>query len=311
MNDIYDIIIIGGGPAGISAGIYSSRAGYNTLLFENIGFGGQMMLTDIIDNYPGFPEGITGFELQEKMVKHMKKFGIKTSTSTVTKIENIDNIFIIHTDQEKYKSYSVIIATGAKHRILNIPGEKKFAAKGVSYCGTCDGPFFKDKDLIVIGGGDTALSEAIFLSKFAKSVTIIHRRDRFRAVQSLVEQANKNNKISFLFNHIATEIKGSEKVESILIKDLIKNDIYEKKIDGIFIFIGLDPNTNFIDKSLLDENNYIITDCNMQTKKNGIFAAGDVRSGTFRQIICATSNGATASEYAGKYVDELKGIAYK
>ena len=311
MKDIYDLIIIGGGPAGLAASIYSNRAGYDTLVIEKVGFGGQMVLTDLIDNYPGFPDGINGFELHNKMVKQAEKFGMKSKIEPVTGIEKKDNIFIIKTGNGEYKSLTVIIASGAKHRRLNIPGESKFSSRGVSYCATCDGPFFKEKDIMVIGGGDTALTEAMFLSKFARSVKIVHRRDRFRAVKSLVDQANSNKKISFIFNSIATEIKGDNLVKSIGLKNIKTNEEKELNIDGIFIFVGLDPNTDFVNKSILDEGNYITTDICMLTKIEGLFAAGDVRSQAFRQIVCAVASGATASEYAGKYIDKLKGNEYK
>ena len=311
MLEVYDIIIIGGGPAGLAASIYANRAGYNTLVIEKIGFGGQMVLTDFIDNYPGFPEGIHGFELQDKMVKQAEKFGMKSKFTTVKKVEKIDNEFIVTTEEETYKSLTVIIASGANHRELGIPGEKKFASRGVSYCATCDGPFFRDKDIFVIGGGDTALTEAIFLAKFGKSVTVIHRKDRFRAVKALVDQAENHEKINFLLNTIVTEIKGDQTVKSIVTKNIITNKIEELNADGIFIFIGLDPNTQFLDKSIIDEGSYILTDFCMKTSVKGLYAAGDVRSGVFRQIVCAVASGATSAEYAGKYIDKLKGNAYK
>jgi thioredoxin reductase (NADPH) len=310
MNDIYDIIIIGGGPAGLAASIYSSRSGYDTLVLEKVGFGGQVILTDFIDNYPGFPDGISGFVLHDKMVKQAEKFGMKSKMEPVTKIEKKDDFFVITTSENSYKSLAVIIASGAKYRRLNIPGEGKFASKGVSYCATCDGPFFKEKDIYVIGGGDTALTEAMYLTKFAKSVKIVHRRDRFRAIKSLVDQASKNQKITFIFNSILTQIKGDNFVKSVIIKDTKTEELKEEKADGVFVFIGLDPNTDFVDKSILDEENHIITDICMLTKIKGLFAAGDVRSQAFRQIVCAVASGATASEYAGKYIDQLKGNEY-
>lgn len=310
MKDLYDIIIIGGGPAGLAASIYASRSGYDTLVLEKVGFGGQVILTDFIDNYPGFPDGVSGFELHDKMVKQAEKFGMKSKMEAVTKIEKKDDFFIITTPENSYKSLAIIIASGAKYRRLNIPGEGKFASKGVSYCATCDGPFFKEKDIYVIGGGDTALTEAMYLTKFAKSVKIVHRRDRFRAIKSLVDQASKNQKINFIFNSVLTEIKGDNFVKSVIIKDTKTEEQKEEKADGVFVFIGLDPNTDFVDKSILDEENHIITDICMLTKIKGLFAAGDVRSQAFRQIVCAVASGATASEYAGKFIDQLKGTEY-
>lgn len=310
MKDIYDLIIIGGGPAGLAASIYASRSGYDTLVLEKVGFGGQVVLTDFIDNYPGFPDGVSGFELHDKMVKQAEKFGMKSKMEAVSKIEKKEDFFIITTTENSYKSLTVIITSGAKYRKLNIPGEGKFSSKGVSYCATCDGPFFKEKDILVVGGGDTALTEAMYLTKFAKSVKIIHRRDRFRAIKSLVNQAGKNQKISFIFNSVLTEIKGDNFVKSVIIKDTKTEESKEVMTEGVFVFIGLDPNTDFVDKSILDEENHIITDICMATKIKGLFAAGDVRSQAFRQIVCAVASGATASEYAGKYIDQLKGTEY-
>ncbi len=310
MNDIYDLIIIGGGPAGLAASIYSNRAGYDVLVIEKVGFGGQMVLTDLIDNYPGFPDGVNGFELQDKMVKQAEKFNMQSKFEAVKNIEKKENYFIVTTDNNSYKSLSVIIASGAKSRKLSIPGEGKFTSRGVSYCATCDGAFFKEKDIIVIGGGDTALTEAMYLSKFGKTVKIVHRRDRFRAVKSLVDLAEKNEKINFIFDSIPTEIKGDNFVKSIVLKNNKTGEQSEINVDGVFIFVGLDPNTDFVDKSILDESNYIITDICMATKIEGLFAAGDVRSQAFRQIVCAVANGAAASEYAGKYIDQIKGNEY-
>lgn len=307
----FDQIIIGAGPAGLSAGIYAARAGYKTMILEKMSPGGQMMLTDVIDNYPGYPEGITGFELQDKMTKQLYKFEGKINTETVKSIERKENIFKIVTDENIYTSYSVIIATGARHRRLNIPGESEFASKGVSYCGTCDGPFFRNKNVAVIGGGDTALTEALFLSKFAGSVKVIHRRDRFRAVQSLVNDAENNEKISFIFDTTVDEINGADKVTGIRLNNKKTGEITNIDIDGVFIFVGLDPNTEIFDKSLFDESKYIKTDERMSTVMGGLFAAGDVRSGTFRQIVCACSDGAKAAEYAGNYIDKLFGNEYK
>ena len=310
MND-YDIVIIGGGPAGLSAGIYASRAGYKTLIIEKIGTGGQMMLTDVIDNYPGFPDGITGFELQDKMVKQAQKFGTEIITDDIVKIEKNDNEFIVYSPQKKYTCLSVIIASGARHKTLDVKGEKEFASRGVSYCGTCDAPFFRNKDVVVLGGGDSALTEALFIAKFAKSIKIVHRKDRFRAVQSLVKQAEENPKIRFVFNSVLDEIKGENFVKSVVIKNILTNDVKEVQSDGVFIFVGLSPNTEFVPKEILNDAKYIITDSKMATKSSGIFACGDVRADTFRQVICASSDGATAAESAGHYIDELKGCAYK
>lgn len=311
MSETYDLIIIGGGPAGLSAAIYSTRAGYKTLILEKIGFGGQMMLTDIIDNYAGFPEGITGFELQDRMLKQAERFGLKHAMRSVKKIEKKDDLFMIHTDDSIYQSVSVIIATGANHRQLDVPGENEFSSKGVSYCGTCDAPFFRGKEVIVVGGGDTAVSEALFISKFADKVKIVHRKDRFRAVKFLVDQADKKENIEYVFNTHLAEIIGDNIVTGVKLQDIKTKEFREEKIDGVFVFVGINPNTDFVNPSLLNDEKYIITNKFMETDVKGLFAAGDVRNSAFRQVICAASDGAIAYEYAGKYIDELKGVAYK
>ncbi|HOV13868.1 MAG TPA: thioredoxin-disulfide reductase [Spirochaetota bacterium] len=308
---IHDLIIIGGGPAGLSCGIYSGRAGNKTLIIEKIGTGGQMMLTDVIDNYPGFEDGITGFELQDKMVKQCKKFNVAIEFDDVKSIKLADGIFSVQCENNRYDSPAVVIASGAKHRQLGVKGEKEFSGRGVSYCGTCDGPFFRDKDVIVIGGGDSALTEALFISKFAKSIKVIHRKNRFRAVDSLVELAKKDTKISFVFDTVVEEIKGDNFVNSVIIKNLLTNEIKEVVAEGVFIFVGLDPNSEFLPDEILDDKKYIITNSKMETSIKGLYAAGDIRSGAFRQVVCATSDGATAAFYAGEFIDEIKGRTYK
>ena len=311
MSDVYDIIIIGGGPAGLSAGLYGTRAGCDVLLLEKIGTGGQLMLTDIIDNYPGFYEGITGFELQENLRRHAEKFGLKILNDNVSGFEKNGDEFTVFSSGDTYKCKSLIIASGAKHKELGIKGEKEFAARGVSYCGTCDGPFFKDREVVVIGGGDTALTESIYISKFVKKLTIIHRKDRYRAVSNLVKKIEHIPVIEKKFNSVITEIKGDNKVSSILVKDLITGKTEEMKTDGVFIFIGLMPNSDFIKQPILDDDKFVKTNSKMETSIEGLFACGDIRSDAFRQIVCATSDGATAANFAGEYLNFIKGCQYK
>ncbi len=311
MSDIIDIAIIGGGPAGLSAGIYGARAGYRTVMIEKMGTGGQMLLTDIIDNYPGFEDGIAGYELQDKLVKQATKFGLEIVYETVTGITKADKFFDIKTESNILRAKSVIIASGAKHRELGTKGEAEFAAKGVSYCGTCDAPFFRDKSVIVIGGGDSALTEALFIAKFAKDIKIIHRKDRFRAVKSLIDQCTNSGKIEFIFNTVVEEIVGNTKVTGVRLLDSTTGKISEIQADGVFIFVGLIPNTEFVDRSILDQSGYIITSKHMQTGIEGLFAAGDVRSDAFRQVVCACSDGAFAAESSGKYIDQIEGNEYK
>lgn len=307
---MYDTIIIGAGPAGLTAGIYSGRAGYKTLIIEKLSAGGQMMLTDVIDNFPGFPEGITGFELQDKLKKQADKFGAEFIYCEVSKIEKTGDVIAITCEGKKYETKSAIIATGASHRRLGAKGEKEFSSKGVSYCGTCDGPFFRGKNVLVVGGGDTALTEAIFLARLAKSVTVVHRRDRFRAVESLIKQAESISNISFIYNSTLEEIKGDAVVKSAILKNTATGNTNEIIVDGVFVFVGLDPNSNFIDKSVKDEKGYVITDKDMKTEIKGLYAAGDVRSDAYRQIVCACGDGAKAAKFALEYVDELSGNVY-
>jgi thioredoxin reductase (NADPH) len=310
MSEIYDIIIIGGGPAGLSAGIYACRSGYKTLLLEKTGYGGQMNIISDIDNYPGFADGVTGAELWDRMMNQAKKFKLETKIDKVNKIVKDKQAITLETYEGSYQAHSVIIASGARHRTLKIAGEGKLTGKGVSYCGVCDGFFFRGKEIVVIGGGDSALTEALYLAKFASKVTIIHRRDRFRAVDSIVKLAEKEPKISFLFNRSPVSINGEESVESITLRDVETDETSDMPIEGVFVFVGLVPNSDFIDPELMDDDSHVITDITMATKESGVYAAGDIRSGAFRQIICACSDGATAASYAGAYVDEKKGTAY-
>lgn len=309
--DAYDIVIIGSGPAGMSAALYAARSGYKTLVIEKMGPGGQMMLTDIIDNYPGFPEGISGFDLQDRMYKQALKFGMEMVTHTVSEIIQKKGTFEIVTESLHYTASAIIIATGAQHRLLGTEGESRLGGKGVSYCGTCDGPFYRGKEVVVIGGGDSALTETLFIAKFAKHITLIHRKERFRAVNSLIEEIEKLPNVSAMMESVVEEIQGENQVTSVKVKHLADNTAETLKTDGVFIFVGLTPNTSFVNKTLLDQQGYINTDEQMKTGIPGIFAAGDVRSGTFRQVICAAADGAKAAQYAGEYIDELKGQAYR
>lgn len=306
----YEVIIIGGGPAGLSASIYSARAGFKTLILEMAGLGGQMLLIHEIENYPGFPKSVSGFELQDYLTKQGEKFGMTHKLEMVKTIKKVDDKFIVKTDENEYSSLSVIIATGAASRKLGIPGEGKFIGKGVSYCGVCDGMFFRDKDVIVVGGGDTALTEAAFLTKFAKSITIIHRRDRFRAIKYNIDMIKQYDKISTIFDSVVTEIKGDEKVKSVLIQNVKTDEIIEKTIDGIFVFVGLIPNSDFLPTEILDNKKYVVANNKLETNINGLFVAGDVKSGAFRQVVTACADGATAADNAGKYIDALRGQAY-
>lgn len=307
IDEEQDVIILGGGPAGLTAGIYAGRNLWRTLIIEKALVGGNAALTEKIDNYPGFPEGITGEELVKRMENQAKKFGAKILESDVLNIK-IDGVWkIIETSNGIYKAPALIIATGTRPKKLEVPGEKEFIGKGVSYCAVCDGAFFVDKKVAVIGGGDSAVEEAIYLTKFAQEVTIIHRRETLRAEKINQQRAFSNPKIKFLWNHIVKAIEGDKKVERLILEDLKANEIKQFPVDGVFIYIGLIPNTELFKGILnLDQNGFIITDEKMHTSIPGIYAAGDVRGKVLRQIVTAVSDGAIAGMEASKFLEEIK-----
>lgn len=316
MESNYDIVIIGGGPAGLTAGIYSSRARMKTLLLEKTACGGQILTTDLIENFPGFPCGTKGAELADLMLKQAESFGLEISIREAKKVllkKNEKDPFIIETaDGDSFKALSIIIATGARWNSLGVSGEDKLMGRGVSYCATCDGPIFKNKNVVVVGGGDTALEDAIFLTRFANKVIVIHRRDRLRATQILQERAFANKRIEFCMKSVVTEITGSNKVEGVKVKDVVNGEEKIISSDGIFVLIGQSPNSeSFKDVIRLDEKGYIISDDDMRTSVDGIFACGDVRKKLLRQVVTATGEGATAAVSAQHYVEKLKGIEYK
>ncbi|MDP2921008.1 MAG: thioredoxin-disulfide reductase [Candidatus Omnitrophota bacterium] len=292
----YDCIIIGGGPAGLTAAIYASRARLKTLLIESISIPCQAITTDHIENYPGFPEGINGFELIEKFKKQAEKFGAKFIAGEVKGIKENKPGWTIETDDKPYTSRAVIIASGARPKRLGIPGEDKFRGRGVSYCGTCDGALFKNKEVVVAGGGDTALEEAIFLTRFAKKVTVIHRRSALRGTKILQERAFANKKIEFIWDAVISEILGEAKVSAVKVKNVKTGAEKDLLCDGVFIFVGYTPNTAFLKDLLpLDQSGYIIADDNCLTSKVGIFACGDCRKKLLRQVVTAAGEGATAA----------------
>ncbi len=305
---IKDLAIVGGGPAGLSAGIYAARADLKAVLFEQSMPGGLAASTEIIENYPGFSEGIGGPELAINMEAQAKKFGLEIVYDRVEEITKEDGYFYVKTDEEEYKVGAVILATGVKPKFLNIKGEREFHGRGVSFCATCDGALYRDKRVAVIGGGDSALEEAISLTRFAKKVFIIHRRDKFRATKYLQQKAMQNKKIEFLLKKVPVEISGAGMVEAITLKDVDSNVTDSLQVDGVFIYVGFTPSTDLV-KGLveLDENGYIITDEQMSTNIAGIFAAGDVRKKMLRQVVTAVSDGATAAETAEKYLEGMKG----
>lgn len=305
MSETYDITIIGGGPAGLTAGIYASRARLKTIILEKGILGGQAILTETIENYPGFSDMIAGTDLIARMEEQAKKFG--TEIKTLVEVEEIatGKTFKVIKSDGKIEARSILVATGSKPKRLGIPGEKEFSGRGVSYCATCDGAFFKDKNVIVVGGGDSAVEEGLFLTRFAKKVYIVHRRDELRAIKILQEKAFKNPKIEFIWNSHLIEIKGDNKVEKAVIKNKIDNKKTTMDIDGVFFYVGVIPNSGFLNDLVdIDEFGYIKTDNNLMAKTAGIFVAGDVRDNLFKQIAVAVGEGASAAYSIQRFLEE-------
>jgi thioredoxin reductase (NADPH) len=305
-TEIYEVIIIGGGPGGLTAGLYTSRSRLSTLLIESALFGGQMTTTELIENYPGFPQGVTGDELSRLMEDQAKKFGMQTVTQQVVKVSSEGDVKVVQTYESTYRCEALIVSTGTEYRKLGVPGEKEFAGKGVSYCATCDGAFFRDSQIVVVGGGDSALTEALFLTKFAKELTIIHRRDALRGTKIYQERTFANPKIKLLWSSIVQEIKGDSMVRSIVVKNVKTGEIRELETEGVFLFVGVVPRTQFLQGVVqMDEGGYILTNENCETSAKGIFAVGDCRKKLLRQIATAVGDGATAAFAAEKFL-ELK-----
>ena len=305
-NSVYDLIIIGGGPAGLTAGLYARRARLNTLLIERLIPGGQILTTDWVDNYPGFPDGVSGFDLVEKMRRQAERFELPIVNDEITSLSIQGNDKLITGAQETYTAKTVIIASGAIYKKLGIPGENLLGGKGVSYCATCDGPFYRDQAIAVVGGGDTAVQEAIFLTRFAKKIYLIHRRDQLRACRILQEKALANPIIQPVWNAVVESILGTEGVEGLRLKMVDGSPDRELPVTGIFIFVGIQPNTDWLNKTLaLDTQGFIRTNDRLATSIRGIFAAGDVRHKQLRQISTAVGDGATAVFSVERYLETL------
>jgi len=300
----YDLVIIGGGPAGLTAGLYASRARLNVILIEKLVPGGQILVTDWIENYPGFPKGISGPDLVQNMSDQAKAFGLAIESNEVMSLDLSGKIKSLKLYDKTVTTRAVIIATGASPKKLGIPGEQEFSGKGVSICATCDGPFFRDKVVVAVGGGDTAVQESIFLTKFAKKVYLIHRRDQLRATGILRERALANEKIQFLWDSALTRIEGKTRVEKIFVKNIRSGETGELAADGCFIWIGIQPNTDFLGNEIArDPFGFITVNSRMETSVPGVFAAGDVRNTPLRQIATAVGDAAVAAFSAEHYIE--------
>ncbi|SOC44339.1 thioredoxin-disulfide reductase [Salinicoccus kekensis] len=302
---VHDVVIIGAGPAGMTAAVYASRANLDTVMLERGVPGGQMANTEDVENYPGY-DFITGPELSSKMFEHAQKFGAQYKYGDIKSVEDHGEYKILKTSSEEIKTKTVIIATGAEYKKIGVPGEDTLAGRGVSYCAVCDGAFFKERELVVIGGGDSAVEEGVYLTKFASKVTIVHRRNELRAQKILQDRAFKNEKIEFIWDTELQTINGDDKVKSVTLLDKNTGNKYDYDADGVFVYIGMKPLTQpFEDLGILNELNYIEANSEMETSVPGIFAAGDVIDKTLRQIVTATGDGSVAAENAQKYIETL------
>lgn len=305
---MYDLIIVGGGPAGLTAGIYAVRSGLDTLVLDRSEISGQIALADIVENYPGFPS-ISGLELMEKYKSHAQEAGVKTKMTDVLSVRSEGAKKIVSTDSGELESRAVIIATGANPKHLDVPGEEELISKGVSYCAICDGPFFRNKTVVVIGGGNSAITDALFLSKIARKVYVVHRRDRLRAAKILQDRAFATSNIEFIFNACVAEIVGSKgeirRVEKIALNDLKSREIRELATDGVFIYVGIHPNSEIVNVDK-DEEGFIKTDRSLETSEKGIYAVGDCRDTNIWQLVAAVRDGALAATAANEYIENLK-----
>jgi len=309
-QNIYDLIIIGGGPAGLTAGIYAGRANLKTIILEKGLPGGQIAQTDEVENYPGFPEGITGPELSERMVQQARKFGVEILMEEVQSVEKSPQGFVVKGYEQDYGAKAIILATGANPKTLGVPGEDKFYGRGVSTCATCDGFFYRGKEVVVVGGGDAAVEEGLFLTKFASKVTLIHRRDELRANKTAQARAFANPKMNFIWDTTLQELLGEETISGVRIKNLKTGEVSDFKTDGVFVFIGHSPNTGFLDGLVtLRPDGYVEVKDEIFTSQQGLFAAGDVADPIYRQLTTSVGAGTRAAMMAERYLAEHETVA--
>lgn len=301
----FDFIIIGSGVAGLSAAQYGARANLATLVLDGANFGGQALHIDKLENYPGVYPAINGMQLAQVMKNQALEFGAQFASETVQSIDKMQGVFVVKTANAQYRAKAVLLATGAHHRKLGIAGEDAFLGRGVSYCATCDGPFFRGKRITVIGGGDAACDEAQFLSTMTDSVFLVHRRNKLRAQAKVAERVLTNARINVMLNKVPVEIRGEQLVKEIILRDSVTGEEFAHKTDAVFIFVGMEPQSQLIEIVKRDDAGYIITDENMQTSVAGLFAAGDVRAKAFRQIVTACADGAYAAHGAEAYIRAL------
>lgn len=308
----YDLIVIGGGAAGLTAAQYGARAALHTLVIEQAANGGQCLLIEGLENYPGFPEPINGMDFTERFEEQARNFGASFKTATVRRVSKEGPVFVLTTDAATITASAVILATGAKHRTLDVPGEAEFQGKGVSYCATCDGPFFKGQKILVVGGGDAAFDEANFLSKLSDQVVLVHRRESFRAQKSLVRRVMDNPNIEVRTNTVVKELTGApnmfgiDAVDSVTFQDVLTGEESNEPFKAVFVFVGSIPQTSLAEDAQKDEAGYIVTDDHMRTSVEGLYAVGDVRTTPFRQLVVAASDGAIAAHDASAYIDRIE-----
>jgi thioredoxin reductase (NADPH) len=309
MNDVRELIIIGGGPAGYTAALYAARANLEPLVIEGFQWGGQLMITSDVENYPGYADGVMGPEMMAEFRRQAERFGTEFITDDVTRVDLSERPFRVWVEDTEYRAKTVVIATGASARWLGLPGEQTYQGRGVSACATCDGAFFKDRELIVVGGGDTAMEEATFLTRFATKVIVVHRREDFRASQIMLDRARQNEKIEFITNAVVEDIHGDGKVESVTLRDTQTGRTWTKDVGGVFVAIGHDPNTKlFVDQLDHDAEGYLITKTgSTATNIPGVFAAGDVQDHTYKQAVTAAGSGCMAALDAERFLAAQEG----